>query len=262
MSVSIQFFGVAGYRIVTSNDCHVVIDPFMDSNPYSAVKSDDLDRVDLMLLTHNAWDHFGDAAKIAKKHGCVTVGALDVIHNLVQYHGVDKDLVRPTIWGMAIEVCGVWVRPVESHHWSFGKTPDCQLLSGPAMGYVFDAGEGRRIYHPGDTALFSDMRLIGRFYKPTIGLMHVSLPCEEGVCLPHPEAYKSGELTPEEALIASEWLGLEEVVVSHYVNPETADVLEFVERVAKNRAVGSYAPTTLVLAPGERHEWPGPQDAR
>ena len=255
MSISIQFFGVAGYKIVTADGCHILIDPFLDDNPYSPVKSDDLDRVDLLLLTHNAWDHFGDAAKIVKKHGCIAVGALDVVHNLVAHHGIDKDLVRPTIWGMAIEVCGVWIRPVESHHWSFGKTEDGALLSGPAMGFVFDVGDGQRMYHPGDTALFSDMKLIAQFYKPTIGLMHVSLPGEEGVALPHPECYKTGELTPEEALLASEWLDLQEVVVSHYVDPETADVREFLQRVERNKAEGAYAPNTIVLAPGETHTY-------
>ena len=258
MSVSIQFFGVAGYKIVTAGGCHVLIDPFLDDNPYSPVKSADLDRVDLLLVTHNAWDHFGDAAKIVKKQGCLAVGALDVIHNLVHYHGVDKDLVRPTIWGMVIEACGIQVRPVESHHWSFARTQDGHLLSGPAMGYVFDVGDGRRMYHPGDTALFSDMKLIGELYKPTIGLMHVSLPSEKGVSLPHPEAYKTGELTPAEALLASEWLGLTDVVVSHYVDPNTPDVREFLERVERNRAAGAYAPATIVLAPGETHEWPAP----
>jgi L-ascorbate metabolism protein UlaG (beta-lactamase superfamily) len=41
MSISVQFFGVAGYKIVTSGG-HVLIDPFLDENPYSPVKSDDL----------------------------------------------------------------------------------------------------------------------------------------------------------------------------------------------------------------------------
>ncbi|MBN1672448.1 MAG: MBL fold metallo-hydrolase [Kiritimatiellae bacterium] len=258
MSVSIQFFGMAGYKIVTADDVHVVIDPFMDDNPYSPVKSDDLDRVDLLLITHNAFDHFGDAHKIAKKHACRVVCAVDVMQNLVGNHGVDKALIHLTIWAMALEVCGVAIRPVESRHWSFGKTHGGHLLSGPAMGFVFDAGDGKRIYHPGDTALFSDMRLIRDLYRPTVGLMHVSLPNEEGVGLPHPECYRSGELTPKEALMASEWLGLEEVVVSHYVDPNTADVKEFCRLVEQNRQDGAYAPPAIVLGLGETHVWETP----
>jgi len=255
VSVSIQFFGVAGYKIITANDVHVVIDPFMDKNRYSPIKADDLGQVDLLLITHNAFDHFGDAPKVIQKFKCKVICAVDVLHHLVRYHGIDADLIRPTIWGMAIQECGVFVRPVESRHWSFCRAPDGQLLSGPAMGFVLDAGEDKRIYHPGDTALFSDMKRIGQYCRPTVGLMHVTLPEGEGVSLPHQEVYKSGELTPEEALIASEWLGLKEIIVSHYVDPKCSDVKAFQRLVEKSRREGRYAPSTVVLAPGEMHRW-------
>jgi len=255
MPVSIQFFGVAGYKIITSGGVHVLIDPFLDGNPYSPVKVDDLERVDLLLITHNASDHFGDSPAVIKKYRPKVICALDVLHNLVSYHNCDPDLMRVTIWGMAIEEEGILVRPVESRHWSFARTPDGQLLSGPAMGFVFDAGEGKVIYHPGDTALFSDLQLIKRFCKPTVGLMHVTLPEGEGVSLPHQECYRTGEITPEEALVASEWLGLEEVVVSHYIDPNCADVKRFMQLVEENKKNGAYVPKTLILAPGESHSW-------
>ncbi|MCK4858676.1 MAG: MBL fold metallo-hydrolase [candidate division Zixibacteria bacterium] len=251
MSVRIQFFGVAGYMIVTSNGTHVLIDPFLDENPYSPVKSNEIEKVDLMLITHNAFDHFGDAPKIIKKHGCRVICAVDVLHHLVQYHGIDPGLILPTIWGMSMETHGVLVHPVESHHWSFTRKQDGALLSGPAMGFVIDAGENIRIYHPGDTALFSDMKLLGQYYKPNVGFVHVTLPEGEGVSLPNHECYRSGELTPRQALVASEWLGLEHVVVSHYVDPECDDVKEFVKLVDNNRQAGGYTPKLTVLKPGD-----------
>ncbi|KPJ88229.1 MAG: hypothetical protein AMS17_06175 [Spirochaetes bacterium DG_61] len=253
MSVGIQFFGVAGYKIITSKGLHVIIDPFLDKNPYSPVKSKDLDKVDLLLITHNAFDHFGDAPEIVKKHGCRVICAVDVLHHLVKYHDVDPALVLPTIWGMSMETQGILVHPVESRHWSFGRKPDGALLSGPAMGFIVDAGDGIRIYHPGDTALFSDMKYVGQFYNPNVGLMHVTLPEGEGVSLPHQECYKSGELTPQQALIASEWLELKLVVVSHYVDPECKDVKEFVRLVDNNRKRREYAPKIKVLKPGETY---------
>jgi len=255
MSVSLQFFGVAGYSLKTAGGVHVVIDPFIDDNPYCPVKSKDLDKVDLLLLTHNAFDHIGDAAKIIKKHKCKVICALDVLHNLVKYQDVDRDLIRVTIWGFRMEECGVPVAAVQSVHWSFAVKPDGAFLSGPALGFVVDAGDGVRIYHPGDTALFSDMKLIGEIYKPTAGLMHISLPMEPGVGLPHPECYKTGEITPKEGLIASEWLGLKDVVASHYVDAECGDVREFVRLTDENRKKGLYAPRTIVLKPGETYTW-------
>lgn len=255
MSVSIQFFGVAGYSINLSDNIHILIDPFLDENPYSPVKSDELHKVDLLILTHNAFDHFGDAPKIIQKHKPITICALDVQYNLTTQFGIDPDLIRPTIWGMEIEELGIKVRPVESRHWSFAKTGDGQFLSGPAMGFVIDVGGGKKFYHPGDSALFTDMKLIGQICEPTIGFMHVSLPSEDGVGMPHAEAYKSGELTPKEALLASEWLGLQEVVASHYVDADCDDVKEFLRLVEENKAQGKFVPKVIVLEPGETHEW-------
>ena len=251
MTAKLQFFGVAAYSIVTAAGQHVVIDPFLDRNPYSSVKSADLEQVDLLLLTHNAFDHFGDAPEIIRKHRCPVVCAKDVMHHLVKYHAIDPDLFRVTIWGMVVEVAGVRVRPMESRHWSFATMPDGQLLSGPALGFIFDAAPGVRLYHPGDTALTTDMKLWGELYRPTVGLMHVSLPEGEGVSLPHIECYKSGELTPQEAYLASQWLGLEHVIVSHYVDPNSVDVKDFLAVAqAQNRHDG-LAPKVTVMRPSE-----------
>jgi len=254
MSIKVQFFGVAGYRIQTAKGVSIVIDPFMSKNPYCDLSVDDLGRVDILLLTHNAYDHFGDAPEIIRKYKPITICALDVQHNLTKYHGIDPDLIRPTIWGMELEIAGIGIRPVESHHWSFAKKDDGALLSGPAMGFFVDIGNGVKFYHPGDTALFSDMKLLGEMYKPTIGFMHISLPSEEGVGMPHPECYKTGELTPKEGFIASEWLGLKTIIASHYVNHECADVREFLEIARKNKQAGKYAPEVIVMRAGEEIE--------
>ena len=103
MSVKVQFFGVAGYKIITESGLSIVIDPFIEGNPYCDLSLDDLGRVDILLITHNAFDHFGDAPKIIEKYKPVVICALDVQHNLTKYHGIDADLIRPTIWGMRSE---------------------------------------------------------------------------------------------------------------------------------------------------------------
>jgi L-ascorbate metabolism protein UlaG (beta-lactamase superfamily) len=251
MSVSIQFFGYSGYKIITADGTHVVVDPFLNNNPVAPFKAADLDRVDLLLITHNAYDHFGDAPEILRQHNCPVICALDVVHTLKTVHGIDPDLMRVTIWGMAMEVLGVPVRPIESHHWSFAVTPDNQMISGPAMGFIIEAAPDVRIYHPGDTAITYDMKLWGELYRPNVGLMHVTLP--EG-SLPHMECYRCGELTVHESLLASQWLGLEHVVASHYVDPECEDVKKFCQLVEQSAAAGGYAPKVSVMKPGDTLE--------
>jgi L-ascorbate metabolism protein UlaG (beta-lactamase superfamily) len=248
MTVKLQFFGYAGYKIITSSGKCVVIDPYLKNNPVAPYQADALEKVDLLLITHNAVDHFGDAPEILRKHHCPVICAKDVAHNLTSVYGIDPDLIRVTIWGMEMEVAGVPVRPVESHHWSFAVTPNGQLLSGPAVGYFVDAAPGVRIYHPGDTAITYDMKLWGELYRPTVGLMHVTLPENS---LPHMECYRCGELTVNEALLASQWMCLDHIVVSHYVDPDSEDVRSFIALAqAATKAKGLSAKIT-VMKPGE-----------
>jgi L-ascorbate metabolism protein UlaG (beta-lactamase superfamily) len=149
---------------------------------------------------------------------------------------------------MAMEVLGIPVRPVESRHWSFGVTPDGQLLSGPAMGYIIEPEPGLRIYHPGDTAITQDMKLWGELYKPTVGLMHVMLPENS---LPHMECYKCGELTAHEAVQASQWLGLEHIIASHYVSAESGGVKLFMDEAAIAKTKGELKAKVTLLDPGQ-----------
>jgi L-ascorbate metabolism protein UlaG (beta-lactamase superfamily) len=251
MSVKIRFFGVAAYQIIATGGQHIYIDPYLNENQHSPIKLDDLKRVDLLLITHNAYDHLGDAPAIIKKFGCPVICAKDVMHNLVRYHGIDPDRFRVTIWGMLMEEAGILVRPVESHHWSFAVAPDGQLLSGPAMGFIIHAASDIRVYHPGDTALTYDMKLWGELYRPTVGLMHVTLP--EG-SLPHMSSYKTGELTPYEAYMASQWLGLDHIIVSHYVDPQSVDVQEFIRIASAINHPDGRIPRVTVLKPGETLE--------
>lgn len=248
MSVKIQFFGYSGYKIITEGGTHIVIDPYLNDNPVAPIKASELEKVDLLLITHNAYDHLGDSPEILRKYKCPVICAKDVVHTLTTVYNIDPDLMRVTIWGMAMEVQGVHIRPIESHHWSFGVTPDNQLISGPAMGFIIKASKDIRIYHPGDTAITLDMKIWGELYQPNVGLMHVTLPEDS---LPHMECYKCGELTGYEALLASQYLGLDHIIASHYVDPDSKDVKNFKALMEKTAAAGGYNPKVSIMKPGE-----------
>lgn len=248
MTTQLIFFGYGGYKIITPEGKHIVIDPFLTGNPVAPFTPETLGRVDLLLITHNAYDHFGDSPEILKRYHCPVICAKDVSHNLTQVHKVDPDLIRVTIWGMAMEVEGIPVRPVPSIHWSFGVTRENQLLSGPAMGFIIETQPNLRIYHPGDTAITQDMKIWGELYRPTIGLMHVTLPENS---LPHMECYLCGELTPYEAVLASQWLGLEHIIASHYISVDSPDIKLFLGEAEKAKAKGELDAKISVINPGE-----------
>lgn len=248
MATQMVFFGYGGYKFISPAGTSIVIDPFLTGNKVAPFTPKNLGKVDLLLITHNAYDHFGDAPEIIRINHCPVICAKDVAHTLTQIHKIDPDLIRVTIWGMAMEVAGIPVRPLPSIHWSFGVTPENQLLSGPAMGFIFEPEPGLRIYHPGDSAITLDMKIWGEIYKPTVGLMHVTLP--EG-SLPHMECYTCGELTPYEAVLASHWLGLNHIIASHYVSIDSPDIKQFIKEAEQAKLRGELDAKISVVNPGE-----------
>lgn len=246
----IRFLGVAAYHLVTDDGRHILMDPFIDENPGAPIRSDELERVDLIIVSHAPFDHLGDTEKIARRTGAPVICGGEVKAYLTA-KGIPAAQIRATTWGIAVEVAGIKVQPVECHHWSQIVMPDGTLASGQPMGFVVYPDPGVRFYHYGDTALFSDLRLIGRLYQPTIGCVGISQPCEILSRVTGPGRILTGEMSPREGALAAQWLGLETVLPCHYIDPHCADVREFEHCLAAAHARGETTPDSLVLAPGD-----------
>jgi L-ascorbate metabolism protein UlaG (beta-lactamase superfamily) len=246
MTTRIRFFGAAAFEVVTPHGLRVLIDPFLDDNPASPVKSNDLEKVDLVLVTHGAWDHLGDAAKIAARDGAPVVCGPEVKEALT-LGGLPPEQVLQLAWGMCVDFRGLRVRPVETRHTSRARLPDGRWATGFPMGFIVYADDRTRIYHMGDTALFSDLRLIGELYRPTIGLVHVALP---DVIEAGDARVVTGELTPYEAALASQWLGLDVAIPCHFLDVECDEVRQFTALLDQMRADGRATVRAVALAPG------------
>jgi L-ascorbate metabolism protein UlaG (beta-lactamase superfamily) len=250
MATQIRFFGVAAYEIVTGWGQHILIDPFLDDNPVSPVKSHELEQVDLILVTHAAFDHMGDTEAIARRTGAPVVCGGEVKAYLTA-KGIPSEQVRATTWGIAVEVAGVKVQPVECHHWSQIQMPDGTYASGVPMGFVVYAGPDVRFYHYGDTAIFSDLRLIKELYAPTIGCVGITQPWEVAAQVVGPGQLLPGEMSPKEGAIAAQWLGLQTVLPCHYLDPNCDDVREFHRCLEETRSWSETMPESVVMRPGD-----------
>ena len=74
------------------------------------------------------------------------------------------------------------------------------------FGFVVDIEPGITYYHAGDTALFSDMKLIRDLYKPNVMAVGISRILPELSC----------EMAPREAAYATAWVGCDVVIPTHY----------------------------------------------
>jgi L-ascorbate metabolism protein UlaG (beta-lactamase superfamily) len=250
MSTQIRFFGVAAYELTNGQGQRILLDPFLDDNPGSPVKSHELERVDLIIVSHAAVDHLGDTEAIARRTGAPVICGGEVKGYLVA-KGIPAEQIRATTWGIAVEVNGIKVQPVECHHWSQIRMPDGTLSSGVPMAFIVYADPDVRFYHYGDTAIFSDLKLQGELYRPTIGCIGISNPVEILHRFPMPGRMLTGEMSPREGALAAEWLGLKTVLPCHYINPDCSDVVEFHEHLAAARARGAEIPESIVMKPGE-----------
>lgn len=252
----IRFLGVAAYEIITPDDRHVFIDPFLDANPGAPFKSDQIERCDLILVTHAAFDHMGDTLKIAKRTGAPVVCGADVKAYLLA-SGVPETQVRATVWGICVEVAGFRIQPVECRHWSQVKLPNGQLVSGVPIGFILYAEPDLRFYHYGDTAIFSDLKLIGELYRPNVGAIGIANPQEILHMITAPGKMLTAEMSPREGVMAAQWLGLDVVLPCHYVTPDgDADVAAFEDAMTAARGRGERTPASRVMRAGEILEWP------
>jgi len=250
MPTQIRFHGVAAYEITSSDGRVIWIDPYLDDNPGSQVKSDGVERADLILVTHAAPDHLGDAEKLARRTGAPVVCGGEVKQFLKQ-KGIPGSQIQSTTWSIRVAVAGFEVIPVECHHWSQMTLPNGQYVSGVPMGFVVEVDPGVRFYHYGDTAIFSDLKLIAELYRPNIGALGITQPMEILHTVEGPGRYTTGEMSPYEGALAAEWLNLKIVLPCHYINPDHADVREFNHHLDTARAAGRTVPRSVVMQPEE-----------
>src|SRR5690606_32103608 len=131
----------------------VLIDPFISGNPHAPVALAEV-APDYIVITHAHGDHWGDTEALAEEHGAKVVGSAEIA-DYAAARGLDSH---------GMNVGGSWdfgpFRVKFTPAWHSNSFPD-GTYGGMPMGAVLEIG-GKRVYHAGDTALFSDMKLIGR----------------------------------------------------------------------------------------------------
>jgi L-ascorbate metabolism protein UlaG (beta-lactamase superfamily) len=230
--LQIRFLGISAFEIITENGLKIFIDPCLSPDHDCPITADDIDAADLILVSHGAWDHVGQSIEIAKRTGAIFMSGHDV-RALAQREGLPKEQILGTQPGATREVKGVRVRATVAQHASFISPEKDVYLSAPPLGFVIYAEGGVRIYHPGDTCLCQDIKLIGELCQPQIVMMPVD------AVLPVAPA----EMSPLDAAIATQWLGPDVVIPIHYY-PDSKNPEEFAKH-AETLASG----TQVLLRP-------------
>jgi L-ascorbate metabolism protein UlaG (beta-lactamase superfamily) len=232
-SVRVKFHGVAAFEVTTEKDQKILIDPFIEHNQLARAKLTDFPRVDLLLVSHGAEDHMGDTLALMRQTKAHLLSGLDVATH-IRRNGIPRERTQHVLWGDLIDFDGIKVKILESKHGSFIDSAGTFLSTIP-LGFLVTTHSGIRIYHPGDTAIFGDLKLFGQLYKPHIGLMPVGNV---------PGAY--AHMDPREAALATKWLGLRYAIPMHYWkgSKEPEQFRDEVKKVSPRTKV-------VLLQPGE-----------
>lgn len=191
MTISITWLGHSAFEVKVGS--HVLlIDPFITDNPVATVRADSL-MPNFILVSHGHGDHLGDTVEIAKRTNATCIGMYELTSwlgakGVLQVHGMNYGGKHQFAFG-SVKITLAW----------HSSTMPDGTTGGLPAGFILEL-EGKKIYFAGDTALFSDMKLIG----------------EEGLdlaILPVGDNYTMG---PEDSIKAINYLKPQRVIPCHY----------------------------------------------
>jgi len=195
--VEITWLGHGTYKLRLESGEVVLIDPWTEGNP-AYPKDHDLDRVDIILVTHGHFDHIHDVLPIARKFSPQIVAIYETAHWL-ESKGA-KNTIGMNKGGTA-SVGPISATMTHAVH-SCGILDNGQIVyGGEAAGFVVRVPDGRPIYCAGDTNVFTDMQLIASLYRPELAF------------LPIGDFYT---MSPREAAAACRMLNVRRVVPLHF----------------------------------------------
>ena len=212
----VQWLGQSVFKITSPEGKNIVTDPWLKANPLTPPEFktlENLGKVDVLLVSHGHLDHFADAPAIAKLNNVPMYAPGDMNASVVALGILPPELApRFNKSGTVEPTPGIKVTAVRAEHssvinWKNPATNKDEIhVGGEPVGFIIELEDGFKIYHMGDTGLFSDMKFIADYYKPDLVLMPIGGNFTMG---PKEAAYAANEL-----------LKIPHVIAMHYgANP-------------------------------------------
>jgi L-ascorbate metabolism protein UlaG (beta-lactamase superfamily) len=222
--MDVRFLGHACFAL-SDGDTTVLIDPFLSGNPKAAASADDVE-ANTVLLTHGHADHVGDTVAIAKRTGAPVLAITELAGELGEegLQAIDCNLggAHRFDWG--------WAKLVPAWHTSTTPKGTVSTPAGVLVNF-----NGTLVYHLGDTALFSDLSLVGKRQQIDVALMPIG-----------------GHYTMDrfDAVDAADFVGAKTVIPCHY---NTFPAIETDAQAFKSDVESATGSMVVVLEPGETH---------
>lgn len=192
MSITVKWYGHGTYGL-DIGEHKIIVDPFFaPDNPVAPVTADEVE-ADFILQTHGHGDHIADTVALASRTGALVISNFEIC-NWINAQGYDNTHGMNIGGGFQFDF-GRAEMTLALHS---SGLPDGAYGGNPG-GFLVSA-EGKWLYFAGDTAVFSDMKLIGE-----VGLDLAVLPIGDNFTM-----------NAQSSLRAIEFLQPEVVIPGHY----------------------------------------------
>jgi L-ascorbate metabolism protein UlaG (beta-lactamase superfamily) len=231
-TTSIKWLGHSSFEITTFDGNVILIDPWIKENPINPMNLSDINKTNIILITHDHFDHVGDSVEIANRTGAVVVTSPELADRLINENNLTADKL---VNGIGMNIGG----SVRIYNTTITMTQAVHSVEiGSPAGYIIRTVDGTTIYHAGDTGIFQGMESLGDLYKIDVAL------------LPIGDVFTMG---PTQAAYSLKLLKPKAVIPMHYATfpmlVQNAD--EFVTDSYKSAPFVKVIP----LSPGETYQY-------
>ncbi|GAB1429617.1 metal-dependent hydrolase [Ignavibacteria bacterium] len=221
------YFGHSCFQLHTQGKI-LLFDPFISPNPLASAVSLQGIQADYILISHGHSDHIADAVALQRQTGATAVANWEIC-SWLERQGVERTHPMNTGGKWKFDF-GTVAMTSALHSSSF---PDGSYAGNPS-GFIIANDEGT-FYYSGDTALSSEMALLGKRFDINVA----ALPIGDNFTMDY-----------QDAAYASEMLQCNTVIGTHY---DTFGYIEIDKEAARQYFV-SQKKTLLLPAIGETIE--------
>jgi len=139
--IRLQYLSNSGFLLTTEEGKRVAIDPYLTNNPMAPFGPDKIPPIDLIIVSHAAFDHLGDSFYLAKRDNADLVCDY-LVRQLAYAKGLSKEQVKSCSYGGVVNRKGVSIRVLQAKHVSYALDNAGRVSSGIPLAFLITTPNG------------------------------------------------------------------------------------------------------------------------